>query len=387
KKKESITGIFVPGARHGSAYGPTQNVQGLVVSSTNEIFASDVRYRIHVFNMKGVFLRNFSTGNMEPRAISIGRNDTLFGSPGSGAGNLYNPCGICVDSLGRVIVADTGNSRVEMFTTEGDHIRTVAYIHRPALVATAQKHLDDAYAKAEAEVIQEKIDRIAHLHVTKQHDAAWKTINELTGRKSKPTVKLKGGSPEERKDNWLAHFKSLLGSSTRTPSAKQLKMSPVAEDLDIVTDAFTPNVNEDKGIEIQPRRSRRHPAQYLTDLDFADDLALIAELIKNAETLLQSLEEAASLNRYCFMVQKVGHLPVSFKNDWTGLIQNSCGGHRIYLGGNMPLSKKFMEDSQDCLKNSPTVELCSLDIVSEPSKKLFHLYSCGNHVDECTPEV
>ncbi|KAI8491233.1 hypothetical protein Bbelb_308660, partial [Branchiostoma belcheri] len=40
-----------------------------------------------------------------------------------------------------------------------------------------------------------------------------------------------------------------------------------------------------------------------------------------------------------------------------------------------------------CLKNSPTVELCSLDIVSEPSKKLFHLYSCGNHVDECTPEV
>ncbi|KAI8514729.1 hypothetical protein Bbelb_073200 [Branchiostoma belcheri] len=144
---------------------------------------------------------------------------------------------------------------------------------------------------------------------------------------------------------------------------------------------------KDKGIEIQPRRSRRHPAQYLTDLDFADDLALVAELIKNAETLLQSLEEAASLNRYCFMVQKVGHLPVSFKNDWTGLIQNSCGGHRIYLGGNMPLSKKFMEDSQDCLKNSPTVELCSLDIVSEPSKKLFHLYSCGNHVDECTPEV
>ncbi|KAI8517898.1 hypothetical protein Bbelb_039150 [Branchiostoma belcheri] len=36
--------------------------------------------------------------------------------------------------------------------------------------------------------------------------------------------------------------------------------------------------------------------------------------------------------------------------------------------------------------DSPTVELCSLDIVSEPSKKLFHLYSCGNHVDECTPE-
>ena len=30
-----------------------------------------------------------------------------------------------------------------------------------------------------------------------------------------------------------------------------------------------------KGFEIQPRRSTRHPAQYLTDTDFADDIALI----------------------------------------------------------------------------------------------------------------
>ena len=34
-----------------------------------------------------------------------------------------------------------------------------------------------------------------------------------------------------------------------------------------------------RGLQIRPRRSRRHPAQHLTDLDFTDDLALITELV------------------------------------------------------------------------------------------------------------
>ena len=40
--------------------------------------------------------------------------------------------------------------------------------------------------------------------------------------------------------------------------------------------------------------------QHLTDLDFADDLALITELVEDAEALLQSLERAAALiGLYC----------------------------------------------------------------------------------------
>ena len=50
-----------------------------------------------------------------------------------------------------------------------------------------------------------------------------------------------------------------------------------------------------RGLQIRPKRSRRHPAQHLTDLDFADDLALITELVEDAEALLQSLEKAAAL--------------------------------------------------------------------------------------------
>ncbi|KAI8497909.1 hypothetical protein Bbelb_245610 [Branchiostoma belcheri] len=117
---------------------------GLAVSSTNEIFVADqINKIIQVFSMKGVFLRSFPTGNM-PVSISIGRNDTLqeglsYSKVWSENGDQlssFGSKGICVDSLGRVIVADPFNSRVEMFTAEGEYIRTVAYIKGPTHVAT-----------------------------------------------------------------------------------------------------------------------------------------------------------------------------------------------------------------------------------------------------------
>ncbi|XP_014767671.1 uncharacterized protein LOC106867308 [Octopus bimaculoides] len=51
---------------------------------------------------------------------------------------------------------------------------------------------------------------------------------------------------------------------------------------------------EEKGLLLKPRQSSRHYAQYLTDLDFVDDLALIFHCIKDAEYLLQALEKAAN---------------------------------------------------------------------------------------------
>ena len=69
--------------------------------------------------------------------------------------------------------------------------------------------------------------------------------------------------------------------------------------LDYILRLSLDNLN-DRGLQIQPRRSRRHPAQHLTDLDFADDLALITELVEDAEALLQSLERGAALiGLYC----------------------------------------------------------------------------------------
>ena len=69
--------------------------------------------------------------------------------------------------------------------------------------------------------------------------------------------------------------------------------------LDYIVRLSLDNLN-DRGLQIQPRHSRRHAAQHLADLDFADDLALITEQVEDAEALLQSLERAAALiGLYC----------------------------------------------------------------------------------------
>jgi len=49
-----------------------------------------------------------------------------------------------------------------------------------------------------------------------------------------------------------------------------------------------------KGFQLKKRESSRHPAKYLTDTDFADDIALISQSLANAEALLQSLEQASN---------------------------------------------------------------------------------------------
>merc|ERR1712015_151746 len=57
----------------------------------------------------------------------------------------------------------------------------------------AKRSLDEAYLQAEADYINGKISNIANLHISKQHHAAWNTISEISGKRSKSSVRLKGG--------------------------------------------------------------------------------------------------------------------------------------------------------------------------------------------------
>ncbi|KAI8495200.1 hypothetical protein Bbelb_271860 [Branchiostoma belcheri] len=96
-----------------------------------------VRYLKHVtVDKKGNI---FITSDRDSRVYKYDKNGNYissFGSPGTEAGDLSNPYGITVDILGRVLVADQFNSRVEMFTAEGGHIGTLAYLLSPRHVAT-----------------------------------------------------------------------------------------------------------------------------------------------------------------------------------------------------------------------------------------------------------
>ena len=51
---------------------------------------------------------------------------------------------------------------------------------------------------------------------------------------------------------------------------------------------------KENGFELIKKRSRRYPAKTITDADYADDIAILANTPNQAETLLHSLEQAAA---------------------------------------------------------------------------------------------
>ena len=51
---------------------------------------------------------------------------------------------------------------------------------------------------------------------------------------------------------------------------------------------------KDNGFQLKKKRSRRYPAKTITDAEYADDIAILANAPAQAETLLHSLELAAA---------------------------------------------------------------------------------------------
>ena len=47
---------------------------------------------------------------------------------------------------------------------------------------------------------------------------------------------------------------------------------------------------KDNGFKLAKKKSRRYPTQTITDVDYADDIAILANTPAKAETLLHSLE-------------------------------------------------------------------------------------------------
>ena len=105
-------------------------------------------------------------------------------------------------------------------------------------LAVAKKSLDDAYIDAQVAYINGKIDDLSNLHLNQQHSAAWNTINELSGKGFKPSTTINGGSREKRLENWLSHFKNLLGKPATLPENTSLPKVQVSNLLNISTNEF-----------------------------------------------------------------------------------------------------------------------------------------------------
>ena len=100
-----------------------------------------------------------------------------------------------------------------------------------------------------------------------------------------------------------------------------------------------------KRYQLNARRSSLDPAEYLTDTDFADDIALISQSLEHAEELLHSLEQASNCVGLYLNDTKTECLNKCISNNThpiktlNGTILNQVGDYK-YLGSYISSSLK-----------------------------------------------
>ena len=73
-----------------------------------------------------------------------------------------------------------------------------------------------AYAQIQQEELTKKVEEVEEANASSNHGAAWKLINDITGKSSTQSSKLKASSSEERVKLWHKYFKNLLGNPPNT---------------------------------------------------------------------------------------------------------------------------------------------------------------------------
>ena len=112
--KPSDTGYRIGASPVLRAAGPFHRVTNVAVLPDGDMYIADGygNARVHKFSKEGELL--FS-----------------WGEPGHGPGQFILPHGIGADSAGLVYVCDRENSRVQIFTAEGEYLREWTFLNRP----------------------------------------------------------------------------------------------------------------------------------------------------------------------------------------------------------------------------------------------------------------
>jgi hypothetical protein len=143
---------------HGEGPGQFRSLTGVAFNSRGELHVSDAwLQRIQVFDEGGNYMRVVSFRVECPYGLAFTvendlvvcdtNNDQVlvlseyntrvfaFGSPGKENGEFNGPCAVCIGRDGQIIVADSGNCRVQIFDKKGNFAGSIAPFRCPIAMA------------------------------------------------------------------------------------------------------------------------------------------------------------------------------------------------------------------------------------------------------------
>ena len=130
----------------------------------------------------------------------------------------------------------------------------------------AQYQLAGIYLKEQTEYIQNQIDKIKVSVEDRQSRIAWKTINEVSRRKSTAKAKLKAAKQQERTKLWKQNFENLLGNPPKVTHEPITRI--ISKQLDIKLGPFTKEELNSVLRKIKNRKAARfdkiHPEVWKT---------------------------------------------------------------------------------------------------------------------------
>ena len=102
---------------------------------------------------------------------------------------------------------------------------------------------------------------------------------------------------------------------------------------------------KENGFEQTIKRSRKYPAKTITDADYADDVAILANTINQTETLLHSFERAAAGIGLHVNAHKTEYMCFNQTGDISTIEGNSLKlvGKFTYLGSSVLSTEKDID--------------------------------------------